>query len=889
MKPFDENGMFRPVATHGGSELRQRAVRGAGVTLLLGGAGLGIQIISTAILARLLVPADFGVVAMATTLTMLLGSFGQIGFPEAVVQREEMDHALASNLFWINVGFGVLLTIGFAAAGSLLARFYHDSRVANVAIGTSLTIFFTSTSVLHLALLKRAMRFSEVSANDIVARAISVGVAVLGGVAGWGYWALVGGVIALPLSQTVGAWYLCRWMPGLPRRHVEGTGSTLRFAVTTYGRFTVNYATRNTDNLLIGMRFSAQSLGFYKKAYDLFALSATQFVHSLTLVVVSALSRMDRESVEYRRHLLGALTVMAFAGMGLGAVLTLVGKDLIRLLLGPAWEESGRIFTFFGPGIGTMIVYYTHGWIHLSIGRPDRWFRWGIIEFVVTVSLFIVGLHWGPVGVATAWTASYSILMIPALWYAGRPMALSLGLLLSAIWKYIVASLLAGFSTALIIRAIPTLCAAPGTVGAAVRIGAVSLVLGVLYLGAIALLHQSFKPVYQMFRLLREMAQWRTPSNRYPEIARGADRTGNGSVDLRRPDVSQNSSGKPLVSILIPAYNSEDRIAETIHSALAQTWDPKEIIVVDDGSKDRTLKVARGFESESVVVVSQEHRGASAARNKALTLCRGDYIQWLDADDLLAPDKIAMQMEAARKCNDKRTLFSSAWGRFWYRPERAKFAPSALWNDLSRPEFLLRKLGQNLFMQTSTWLVSRELTEAAGPWSTELSADDDGEYFCRVLLASRGVRFVSQAKVYYRYSGTSGLAFIGNSRAKQDSLWRSMKLHMDYLRGLEDGERVRQACLTYLHNNLVYFYPERPELVEEIRQKAAECRGQVGLPHLCWKFSWLRPLFGWAVARRAQLLLPHLKWRLVCFWDRMCFRVGSRKRKLERGTLTQPG
>jgi O-antigen/teichoic acid export membrane protein len=326
LKPFDENGMFRPVAPHGGSELRQRAVRGAGVTLLFGGAGLGIQIISTAILARLLVPADFGVVAMATTLSMLLGSFGQIGFPEAVVQREKMDHALASNLFWISVGVGALLTIGFAAAASLLARFYHDSRVANVAIGTSLTIFLTSTSVLHLALLKRAMRFSEVSVNDIVARAISVGVAVLAGLAGWGYWALVGGVIALPLSQSVGAWILCRWVPGLPRRHVEGTSTTLLFAVTTYGRFTVNYATRNTDNLLIGLRFSAQSLGFYKKAYDLFALSATQFVHSLTLVVVSALSRMDRDSVEFRRHLLSALTVMAFAGM-----------DWLRIL--PSWAK----------------------------------------------------------------------------------------------------------------------------------------------------------------------------------------------------------------------------------------------------------------------------------------------------------------------------------------------------------------------------------------------------------------------------------------------------------------------------------------------------------------------------------------------------------------------
>ena len=146
-----------------------------------------------------------------------------------------------------------------------------------------------------------------------------------------------------------------------------------------------------------------------------------------------------------------------------------------------------------------------------------------------------------------------------------------------------------------------------------------------------------------------------------------------------------------------------------MHSALAQTWDPKQIIAVDDGSDDRTLEVALGCESESVVIISQKHQGASAARNKVFMLCHGDYI------DLLAPEKIAKKMEAVRECNDKRTLSSLAWGQFWHRAERAKFVPSALWTDLSMPDSLLCKTGQNLFMQTCTWLVSRDPTEAAGP------------------------------------------------------------------------------------------------------------------------------------------------------------------------------
>jgi PST family polysaccharide transporter len=471
---------------------------------LSGGVGLVIQVIAAAVLARLLTPKDFGLVTMVTTFSLLLMNFGLNGFTEAVIQREEVDHTLATNLFWINLGAGTLLTLGFAASGTLLARFYHDPRVAHVTAGMSLTIFFSSTSVLHLALLKRAMLFPAISANDIVARAVSVAVSIAFGLAGLGYWALVLGAIALPLSQSIGAWSLCRWFPGLPK-HAPGTGSMVRFAMNTYGRFSVNYFVRNMDNLLVGARFSAQALGYYKKAYDLFALSAGQLATSLTVVVVSALSRLNRDLVQYRRYLLNALAVLAFIGMGLSGDLTLVGKDLIRLLLGPGWETAGRIFTYFGPGIGVMVLYYSHGWIHLSIGRADRWLRWGVIEFVVTGLLFLLGLRWGPAGIAAAWTTSFWILMLPAIWYAGRPIQLGISPVLAVVWKYTIASLVAGGATALIMQKAPTLMSASGSVEAAVRLVLVSTLFLTLYLGAVILLHRGCEPLYRITDLVREM------------------------------------------------------------------------------------------------------------------------------------------------------------------------------------------------------------------------------------------------------------------------------------------------------------------------------------------------------------------------------------------------
>jgi glycosyltransferase involved in cell wall biosynthesis len=325
---------------------------------------------------------------------------------------------------------------------------------------------------------------------------------------------------------------------------------------------------------------------------------------------------------------------------------------------------------------------------------------------------------------------------------------------------------------------------------------------------------------------------------------------------------------KPLVSILIPAYNAEGWIADTLRSAIAQTWPRKEIIVVDDGSSDRTLAVAQQFESAGVRVVTQKNQGAAAARNNALTLSQGDYTQWLDADDLLAPDKIAKQMEVAEECQSKRTLLSSAWGAFIYRHDRAKFVPTALWHDLSPVEWLLRKMQYNLHMQTATWLTSRELAQAAGPWNTSMLSDDDGEYFCRVILASDGIRFVSSSRVYYRSVGTLRLSYIGQSRKKVDALWGSMQLYVGYIRSLEDSPRTRAACVIYLQNWLLHFYPDRVDIVQQAQEIARNLGGELRAPSLSWKYSWMRAVFGWRFTKRTQLSLRSIRSELHRLYDR---------------------
>jgi PST family polysaccharide transporter len=462
-----------------------------------------MSLVGVAILARLLVPSDFGLVAIVTTFSGFLITVTRIGLPEAILQRRDINRRLATNVFWVNIAITAALALAFAATGPLLAKLYRDPRIVYVSAVASLSIVFNGASVIHGALLDRGLCFSAGATNNVIGKLVSVGVSVALALAGWGYWALVGGVIAQPLAVLVGTWFLCRWMPGLPRR-AEGTRSLISFALHVSGTANLNYWTRNLDNVLVGWRFGSASLGLYKKAYDLFALPANQ-LFSVFPAAVSTLSRLAQDPPQYRRYFLSGLSSVAIVGMAAAGAMTLVGRDLVRVILGPRWGAAGEIFTFFAPGIGILLIYKSTTMIHLSIGTPARLLRWTILELAVTAPLFLLGLIWGPTGVAAAWTASFCILIIPAFQYAGRPIQLEVAAVIQSTWRFIAASLLAGSVCTLAMRVMHSLADLPGWSGAVVRVIVTSLLFGALYVGSIILVHGGCAPLRTFAGVLRDM------------------------------------------------------------------------------------------------------------------------------------------------------------------------------------------------------------------------------------------------------------------------------------------------------------------------------------------------------------------------------------------------
>jgi len=306
----------------------------------------------------------------------------------------------------------------------------------------------------------------------------------------------------------------------------------------------------------------------------------------------------------------------------------------------------------------------------------------------------------------------------------------------------------------------------------------------------------------------------------------------------------------PLVSIPVPAYNAAPWIAATLESALAQTHPHCEIIVVDDGSTDDTLARARAFETRGVCVVTQPNAGASSARNHALRLSRGTHIQFLDADDLLAPDKIEIQLRLLA-CSPTGSIAAGPWGRFKSDPATAVFTHEDNWRD-SRPiEWLALNFAGRGMMPPAAWLVPRALIDASGPWDERLTLNDDGEYFCRVLLRSNGVRFSPEARTFYRDNIPGSL-----SRRRSEAAWLSallsQELCIQHLLALQDDPLTRRACADLMQRLAHAAWPDAPAVVCRAEELVRVHGGSDLKPGGGLAFRLMSIVLGWKSARRLQ-------------------------------------
>lgn len=489
--------------------MKGKAMRGAGATIFTSALSFFVHFFSTVILARLLTPADFGFITMVTAFSLLLQNFGVNGFTEAIIQRTDINHRMISTLFWLNAVISSVLTSLFILMAPFLVWFYNAPQLSAITIGVAFSIIAGGMTTIHMAILRRNMQFYLTSGITVAATVISILLAIAIAWMGGGYWALVAKTVMQPLAIAISGWIFCRWRPGKPSS-IKEIIPILKFATHTYGTFTLYYFARNIDKLLIGWRYAAQPLGFYKKAFDLFALPANQLTVPLSNVALAALSRLTTDPDKYRHYYLNTLSIIAFVGMPISAMLTLAGNDIILLVLGPQWTKAGEIFCYFGVSIGIMFIYSTQGWLHLSLGKPDRWFRWSVFEAAATSLFFIAGLPFGIAGVAIAYSLSFYVLAGPGLSYAGKPINLSLSSIISVIWRYFAASLTAGLLSFVIIYKLDFVLPIFVNFNVFTRIAVASTLCLAIYLILVIILYQSVDPIKNFISTSLQMLPGRT-------------------------------------------------------------------------------------------------------------------------------------------------------------------------------------------------------------------------------------------------------------------------------------------------------------------------------------------------------------------------------------------
>lgn len=304
----------------------------------------------------------------------------------------------------------------------------------------------------------------------------------------------------------------------------------------------------------------------------------------------------------------------------------------------------------------------------------------------------------------------------------------------------------------------------------------------------------------------------------------------------------------PKVSVLIPCYNAEKYVGETLESVFRQTWPEIEVIVVDDGSTDGSVAAIRDLSRPNLRLIQQANRGAAAARNAACSHASGDFVQYLDADDLIEPEKIARQVE--RLQDAPRCIASAEWGRFHRSPQETQFQEEPVWRDLSPIDWLA--VAGTVF--PALWLVPMSIVRAIGPWREDLilNPNDDGEYFTRALQASDRILFCAGARCHYR-SGVPGSLSANRSPQALASLFTSLDISESHVRGVEDSERVRREFSLHWQRFAHTAYPYDRRLAIHALERARALHSIRIRPGGGLRFRAISWLIGWRAARVLQV------------------------------------
>lgn len=392
--------------------LKESALRGGLARGVAQVASFVMKLGSTAVLARLLEPRDFGLVAMVTAVTGVLSMLKDAGLSLPTVQRQSITEGQLSTLFWLNVLVGLLLTAVCAGLAPAVAAFYHDSRLVWITLAMAPSFLFNGLGVQHNAILMRRMQFPALALIDVVSLLVSCLVAILMAWFGWGYWSLIGLSLSQPAVATAGQWLAARWVPGGVHFDSE-LGSIFRLGGALTLNSVIVYAAYNADKLLLGRYWGASALGTYGRGYVLVSIPTDTMHSSVGNVALSALARLQHDPARLRAFFLKAYSLVVALTVPTTIACAVFAREIVAVVLGPKWGETAVIIRLLAPTVLVFGLINPTFWLIFATGMMRRSVHMAAVIAVLVITAYVLGLPYGPRGVAAAYSLALVAWCLP--------------------------------------------------------------------------------------------------------------------------------------------------------------------------------------------------------------------------------------------------------------------------------------------------------------------------------------------------------------------------------------------------------------------------------------------------------------------------------------------
>jgi PST family polysaccharide transporter len=401
----------------------------------------GMQFVTTAILARFLSPADFGLVSMATVVTGFIALFKDLGTSSAVIQKKDVSRELLSSIFWINIAFGALSTIVLFVAAPMAAFFYHEPRITSVLQVLSLTFFISSLGILQQAIFERNLAFNASAKLELIATAAGSVVGIVTALLGSGVWSLVYQTLAITSATTILFWIVSDWRPEITfhRNEIRAIGS---YSINLTGSGIINYFIRNADYMLVGRFLGANDLGYYTLAYRIMLYPLQSISAVIGRVMFPLLSQIQEDDAKFRHVYVKVSGAVALVSFPMMCGLWSLAKPFVHIVFGVKWEPVILLLLILAPVGLAQSVGAVVGVIYQSKGRADWLLRWVIGAGLVYISAFVIGLKWGIVGVAAAYAIGNVLLFYPSYAIPFKLINLPVYNLIANIWRPLLCSII---------------------------------------------------------------------------------------------------------------------------------------------------------------------------------------------------------------------------------------------------------------------------------------------------------------------------------------------------------------------------------------------------------------------------------------------------------------